>query len=186
MPRSNERRAEARPVRAPVEQPAPTARSARTAGMRRIAWRIRRAALRLSGALSDTRGSATLEFLGIGVLLLVPIAYGMLTLAQLEQAMLATETAARNGARTLVSQAVPQPDDPGTAQQIAWALHDQGIDPEAAEITMRCSPNPDCAVHGDALTLTVRVEVVLPLLPGESGLALPVEASATFPREPFG
>ncbi|MGO1542806.1 MAG: TadE/TadG family type IV pilus assembly protein [Gulosibacter sp.] len=134
--------------------------------------------------VQQDRGSASLEFLGVGILLLVPIAYGMLTLVQLEQAMFAVELAARNGARTLVVDAQPALDGSFAAEQIAWALQDHGIDPNAAHITMTCAPNPDCSVLGDTLTLNVRVDVELPFTPG-AALAVPVEANATFPRERF-
>lgn len=134
--------------------------------------------------LQRERGSASLEFLGIGILLLIPIAYGMLTLLQLEQAMFAVELAARNGARSLVADALPNLQGSLAAEQIAWALKDQGLDPNAASITMTCAPTPDCAVLGETLTLTVGVDVTLPFLPGGS-LEIPVESSATFPRGRF-
>lgn len=129
-------------------------------------------------------GSASLEFLGVGILLLIPIAYGMLTLVQLEQAMFAVELAARNGARSLVADAQPSLQGSLASQQIAWAMHDQGIDPDAARVTMTCAPVTDCAVLGESLTLTVGVDVTLPLAPGGS-VTIPVEASATFPRQRF-
>lgn len=134
--------------------------------------------------LRNERGSASLEFLGVGVVLLIPIAYGMLTLVQLEQAMYAVELAARNGARSLVTDAQPRLEDSLASQHIAWAFHDQGLDPNAANLALSCAPNPDCAVLGDTLTLSVSVDVTLPFLPGGS-LEIPVESSATFPRERF-
>ena len=132
----------------------------------------------------DAAGSASLEFLGLGVLLLVPLAYGALALAQLEQALLATELAARNGARVLVAGG----DDASllAEQHLHWALADHGIDPAGAVVGIRCAPTPDCAVAGDTLTMTVRVEVPLPFVPGAAEwLVVPVESSATFPRDRF-
>lgn len=139
---------------------------------------------RYSRWLRREDGSASLEFLGIGILLLIPIAYGMLTLIQLEQAMFAVELAARNGARSLVADAQPALQGSLAAEHIAWALQDHGLDPNAVNIAMTCAPNPDCAVLGETLTLTVGVDVTLPFLPGGS-LEIPVESSATFPRERF-
>lgn len=138
----------------------------------------------LARAAADARGSAALEFLGLGVLLLVPLAYGAIALGQLEQALLATELAARNGARVLA-------DDPdGTAlaeEHVHWALADHGIDPGTAAVDVRCAPAPDCAIAGDTLTVTVRVEVALPFIPGAAEwLTVPVESAATFPRERIG
>lgn len=129
-------------------------------------------------------GSASLEFLGIGILLLIPIAYGMLTLVQLEQAMFAVELAARNGARSLVAEAQPTLTGSYAAEQIGWALSDQGLEPNTAQLTMTCAPNPDCSVLGDTLTLAVGLDVELPFMP-DGVLTVPVEANATFPRERF-
>lgn len=138
----------------------------------------------LSARFRAERGSASLEFLGLGVVLLIPIAYGTVALVQLEQARLATDLGARNGARVLVTGS-----DAAAAlaeQHIALALHDHGIDPAAARIEIRCAPNPDCAVAGDTLTVTVRTEVPLPFVPGAAEwLTIPVESSATYPRDRF-
>lgn len=144
----------------------------------------RRRAWSWMSRLRSEDGSASLEFLGVGILLLIPIAYGMLALMQLEQALFAAELAARNGARSLVAQAQPSLQDSLAAEHIAWALHDHGLDPNTADVSMTCSPNPDCAVLGETLTLTVAVEVPLPFLPG-GALDIPVESTATFPRARF-
>lgn len=133
-------------------------------------------------AVSDA-GSASLEFLGLGVLLLVPIAYGAITLVHIEQATLATELAARNSARILSS-------DPADSRSLAdqhtrLALTDLGIDPDDATVTIACAPHPDCAAAEDAtLTVTVTTPVPLPGVPyAETWLSIPVSSSATFPCE---
>ena len=138
---------------------------------------------RLSRRLADDAGSAAIEFLGAGVLLLVPIAYGGVTLAHVEQAMLATELGARNAARVLVSTAPAR--EALAEAHIAYALQDAGFAPESAHVAIACSPNPNpnCDTAGGHLTVSVRVDVPLPLIPGASNwLSVPVESDASFPR----
>lgn len=139
----------------------------------------------LARRLAGESGSAAIEFLGAGVLLLIPIAYGAITLAQIEQAVFATELGARNAARVLVAD---RPDAEALAEaHLHYALSDAGFSPDDAEIELACAPNPDCSAPGGTLTVTVRVEVPLPLVPGASEwLAIPVDSSATFPRSDQG
>ena len=47
-------------------------------------------------------GSSVIEFLGLAVVLLIPLVYLVLTLARIEAATFATEGAAREAARTYV------------------------------------------------------------------------------------
>ncbi len=143
----------------------------------------------LLARMRDERGSATLEFLGLGVLLLVPISYGTLTLVGLEQATLASEIAARNSARVLAANAAA---NESLAQaHLHHAFTDHGIDPAEATIETRCHPNPNCLAEtvtaGQSITVTVRIQVPLPGLPGGAGaLGILVEASATYPQAGTG
>lgn len=135
------------------------------------------------GRAGRERGSAIIEFLGVGILLLVPIAYGMLALVSVESAMLAAELAARNAARSLVADGYPDDGAALAEAQIRAAFLDQGHDPGRATVEIVCAPNPDCAVPGAELRVTIRYRVAPPFLPGGEGiLAVPLEASATFPR----
>jgi hypothetical protein len=134
--------------------------------------------------LRRDRGSASLEFLGVGVLLLVPIAYGALTLAQVEQALLGAELGARNAARVLAAEG--EASMPLATEHIKLALSNHGLTADAAEVEVRCAPTPDCSVAGETLTVTVRYELDLPLLPGTSDwLSIPITATSTFPQQRF-
>ena len=150
-----------------------------------LGMRTRRLLASVRDRLADDTGSAAIEFLGAGVLLLVPIAYGAVTVAQIEQAVYASELGARNAARVLVGD---RPFAEAFAERhLEYALADAGFSPEHATITVSCAPNPDCATPGGTLTVTVRIDVPVPLLPGASEwLTIPVESSATFPRTDRG
>ncbi len=108
---------------------------------RRIALRLSRP--RLAGG--DDAGSALLEFLTLGVLLLVPVVYLVLCLGRLQAAGFAVEGASREAARVLAA----APDEDRAAREVdavvAMALRDQGLagaDDPAPEVTVECSERP--------------------------------------------
>lgn len=141
--------------------------------------------------LSDDRGSASLEFLTLGTLLIVPLAYLMLTLSSLQGASIAAESAARNAARLLAS-------DPESAETqslaettIELAASDHGFEPNSVERIVECaSPDGQCATPGAVLTVTVTIAVPLPFAPNLTGgaapLSIPTSATSSFAITRFG
>jgi hypothetical protein len=126
--------------------------------------RWRRPLLRRLGA--DDAGSASLEFLGVGLLLLVPIVYLVLTLAALQAGALAAEGAARQAARSFVLAATPQDAAARAERAVELTLSDYGIDPGTAEVRVACAPDPTACLSRRALvTVTVGIRVPLPLGP---------------------
>jgi hypothetical protein len=134
--------------------------------------------------LSDDDGSASLEFITAGMILLVPLVYLVLVLSQLEAGAFAVEGAARQAARVLVqSSSVAQ----GTASAktaVRFALDDYGLDADDAQISVRCSPRPTaCLTRQGYVTVTVTTRVVLPLVPPilnlDVPLSVPMSSSAT-------
>jgi len=125
-------------------------------------------------------GNAPLEFLVLAVVLLIPVAYLVLTLGRLQAAVFASESAARQSARAFVLA-----DDAGAGERAAvlsvgLALSDQGFeDDPAAALRLVCSDQP-CLTPGAEVSATVRVEVPLPFVPGfirdAVPLSVPVEA----------
>jgi hypothetical protein len=130
---------------------------------------------------SPDAGSAAVEVLVLGVLLLVPLVYLVLTVAALQGAAFAAEGAARQAARTIALATTDQ--DGRRAADVAArvALADWRIEPGAASITVRCAPRPDdCATPRGLVDVRVRVAAALPLLPPALALdapgAVPVDA----------
>ncbi len=125
-------------------------------------------------------GSASVEFLAGSVLLLVPLAYLLLTLGALQSAAFATEGAAR-GAALVLSRG---PGDPAAEQQaeqvIALALDDFGVR-EGADVEVTCRPADDC----EEVSVLVRTSVPLPLVPDGLPVAVAVEGAATLPIARF-
>ena len=128
---------------------------------------------RLLDRLRDDRGNASLEFLGAGVVLLVPLVYLVLAVAQIQAGALAVEGAARQAARVLVA----APDLPAGERSaelaLAFALEDHGLTGVDAAFAVVCDPEP-CLGRGGLVHVTVAAEVPLPLVPPFVQSALPV------------
>jgi hypothetical protein len=128
-------------------------------------------------------GSAALEFILVGVLLLVPIVYLILALGAIQEQTLGAESGARHIARALA-----QAPDEAVARERADAVlrsivAEYGLDGDRVELTVVCLPaGGPCPRAGATLVVTVRTRVALPLVPPLLGLdgaaSVPVEASA--------
>lgn len=129
---------------------------------------------------SPEQGSAAVEVLVLGVLLIVPLVYLVLTVAALQGAAFAAEGAARQAARTL---ALAEDDASGRAaadRAVLVALEDWRVDPGAVVVDVRCAPEPDdCSTARGTVDVRVRVAAALPLMPP----ALDVDAPASIPVE---
>ena len=129
-------------------------------------------------------GSASLEFITAGLLLLVPVVYLVLTLSALQSAALGVDGAARQATRVFV-----QGDSAGDARSdaaraIEVTLADYGVNAAAASVVITCRPKPNaCLTRRGFVTITVSAIVPLPLMPPVLDLGLPaglpVSATAT-------
>jgi hypothetical protein len=129
------------------------------------------------------RGSAALEFILVGVLLLVPIVYLILALGAIQEQTLGTESGARHIARVLA-----EAPDATVAREHADAVlrsivGEYGLDRDRVELAVACLPaGGPCPRAGATLVVTVRTRVALPLVPPVLGLdgtaSVPVEASS--------
>ena len=129
---------------------------------------------------TDDDGSASLEFLTVGVLLLVPIAYLVIALGAIQNASLGVEASARFVARSIAGGQDAPPD-----AVLASVADAYGLDPDALEVRVTCLPEgPECPTAGSTVSVTVADRVPLPLVPGFLGLgerlAVPVDATAVF------
>jgi hypothetical protein len=112
------------------------------------------------------QGSAVVEFVTLGVLILLPLVYLVLTLGRLQAGAFAVDGAAREAARTFIA----APDD-ATARARAVAavrlgLKDEGFDADpATALTITCSATP-CLTPKGRVAVQVAVDVVLPGIPG--------------------
>ncbi|MGA7206728.1 MAG: hypothetical protein WBX27_19110 [Specibacter sp.] len=125
-------------------------------------------------------GSAIVEFIFLAVLLMVPVAYLILTVGQLQGGAYAVVGAADQAAKVYVLQS-----DDGAARSsaedaVALAVADLGFDPANASLTITCDGG--CLTPGSTVRARVSLTVELPLvaaIPGVNLQAATVESSAT-------
>ncbi|WP_245886985.1 pilus assembly protein [Kineococcus xinjiangensis] len=113
-----------------------------------------------------------MEFLAVGVLLLVPLLYLVLCLGRVQAGAFAAEGAAREAARIVAATADAGVAEDRAAAAVALAAEDQGFAATAAEVRLRCSAQP-CRTPGAVVRASVRVEVDLPLVPAWVGRRVP-------------
>jgi Flp pilus assembly protein TadG len=136
-----------------------------------------------SGILEDERGSAALEFILVGMLLLVPLVYLIVALGLIQEQSLGAQAGARHIARAL---ATSEDADAarGSADRILRAVVDEyALEADAVEVSLDCLPaGTACPEAGATLVVTVSTRVTLPLVPPVLGLdrvaSIPIEAAA--------
>lgn len=129
---------------------------------------------------SEESGSAVVEFVFLGLVLLVPVIYFVLTIGQLQAGSFAVVGAADQAAKIYVTEE-SAPDAAAQARQAALlVLGDFGFDPTSAEIDIRCTG--DCLTPGSSVTVEVRLGISLPFMPAARGAGdstVAVDAAAT-------
>jgi hypothetical protein len=138
----------------------------------------------LRSRLSGDEGSASLEFITAGMLLLLPLVYLVLTMASIQAGAFAVEGAARQAARVYVQSASTGEANAAAGRAIEFALADYGLDTDDVSVTVGCSPNPaTCLTRRGFVTIQVSTTVTLPLVPPildlDVPLSIPVESTAT-------
>lgn len=131
------------------------------------------------------RGSGLVEMVWLGLLLLLPLLWVVLSVSEVQRGSFGVSGAARAAARAYAL----APDDAAgerRARAVArQALADQGLRDVPLEVTITCSPYPR-ACHTGTSVITVRIAsaVDLPLLPDLFGLGRPrfaLDAEETVP-----
>lgn len=133
----------------------------------------------------DSDGTATIEFVWLSVLLLVPFVYVMVAVFDAQRASYGVSTASRSAARAFL-----QSPDVASGEQRARlaarvALADQGL--PAASVRITCLPSPaDCLRPGSSVRVVVRTTQGLPLTPSALGPQLGGITVDSTHTEPYG
>ena len=109
-----------------------------------------------------------MEFAWLGIMLLVPLVWIVLSVFEVQRGAFAVSSAARSAARAF---ALADSDAAGEADAraaIRQALDDQGGDDRAFRFAIRCGGG-DCHRTGAVITVQVWTRVDLPFLPGILG-----------------
>jgi hypothetical protein len=128
-----------------------------------------------------------LEFTFLGLILLVPVVYLILSAAQLQGGSFAVVGAADHAAKVFVEAETPAQAHARARQAALVALDDFGFAAGQADIGISC--DGQCLAPGSSATVVVRLEVPLPLIPTLPGLnssAATVESTASQSVERFG
>ncbi|MGO2747861.1 TadE family protein [Microbacterium sp.] len=132
---------------------------------------------------TDDEGTAVLEFLTVGVILLVPLAYLVLTLGAVQETMLGAEAAARHTARVIgQAENADAAAESGDAM-LASVIDEYGMDAADVEVSVTCNPGgAECPAAGATVIVTVSTHVSLPFVPEIFGLEratqIPLQAAA--------
>ena len=130
-------------------------------------------------------GTATVEFVWLSLLLLVPLVYVMVAVFDTQRAAYGVSTASRAAAVAFL-----QSSNPASGQQRARvaadaALADQGID--GASVRVTCMPAPtECFEPGSSVRVVVRTTQRLPLTPRALGSQLGGVTVDSTHTEPYG
>lgn len=113
----------------------------------------------------EESGSSLIEFILLGVVLLVPLVYFLIAVSTVQAAAYAGAGAADQAAKVYVSSA-----QEGSAREMSSeaaveaALADFGIDASQSTVTLEC-PSGSCGNDGDIVAFTVEIRVPVPLVP---------------------
>lgn len=135
---------------------------------------------RLRRLIGDETGSASLEFIGAGVLLLVPLVYLIIALAQIQSHTFGVDAAARYATRVLAQ-------NPATldalGSNVTVIAQQYGLSPENIRVTVSCVDPGPCPAPGGLVTVTVTALSPLPLMPSflthSGGASVTLTASST-------
>lgn len=132
-----------------------------------------------SGRRLGDDGSAVVEFVVLGMVMLLPLMYLVLTLGRIQAAAYATAGGARAAARAMAT-APEQADGLVRARQsVELGLRDQGFDTTGeAALTLTCSASPCLSPQG-RIEAAVHVDVVLPGVPALFDAVVPTHVSVT-------
>ena len=137
----------------------------------------------LRSSTSD-EGSASLEFITAGLVLLLPLVYLVLTMSSIQAGAFAVEGASRQAARVYVQASTTAEANAAASRAVEFALADYGLSAEQVSVTVTCRPNPaNCLQRRGFVTVTVTTTVPLPLIPPvldiDVALSVPLQSSAT-------
>lgn len=141
-----------------------------------------RAAAGGSPALSpdSETGSALVEFIFLGLLLLVPVVYLIVTAGQVQGAAFAAVGAAESAAKVYVAAGDPIAGEQQAKMAAELAFTDFGFEPAGLLLDISCSA--ECLAPGSTVTALVRFDVPLPLgsgIPGMDFAPVTVDSAST-------
>lgn len=134
------------------------------------------------------QGSAAIEFIVLGIGLLVPLVYLASAAATVQAAAFASAQAVREAGRAFSSSATPAQGRRLAVAAAGLAFADHGLELPSRALRIACTDGP-CLSPGSAVEVVLAWEVALPWLPGtlaaDVPARIPVEARQRVPIDDF-
>jgi len=127
------------------------------------------------------RGSASIEFIVVGVAIILPLIYIAITVLTLNAAQFASNQAAREGARAFVTSTSNSSANQRASTAANQAFADYGLTESESQIAITCD-HISCLTPGGSIHVQVTTQVPLPFVPrwGSSDLVtMPITSRAT-------
>lgn len=119
-------------------------------------------------------GSAVVEFVFLGVLMLIPLIYLVMTMSRLQAGAYAATTSAREAGRAYVTATSADRADPRARAAARIAYEDQGFGPAETSLELHCDGAP-CLRPEGRIEIRSTVTVPLPLVPAFARRVVPLE-----------
>jgi Flp pilus assembly protein TadG len=130
-------------------------------------------------------GTATVEFVWLTILLLVPFVYILVAVFDTQRAAFGVSTASRSAARAFIQAPDVETGERRARMAARIALGDQAL--PAASVQITCLPSAaDCLTPGSSVRVVIRTTQPLPLTPSSLGSQLGGITVDSIHIEPFG
>lgn len=130
-------------------------------------------------------GTATVEFVWLTILLLVPFVYILIAVFDTQRAAFGVSTASRSAARAFIQAPDVASGERRARMAARIALDDQSLPDASVQIT--CLPSPaDCLTPGSSVRVLIRTTQALPLTPSALGSQLGGITVDSTHTEPYG
>jgi hypothetical protein len=128
-------------------------------------------------------GSAALEFITVGLLMLVPLTYLVVALGTIQGQALGAEAGARHVARAIATASGDESARDRADAVLRSIVDEYGLDADRVRFTITCRPaGTQCPEPGSTVVVSIRTRAALPLVPAVLGLdrmaSVPIEATA--------
>jgi len=134
----------------------------------------------------DERGNAIVEFVWLGILLLVPLVYIVLSVFEVQRGAYGVTEATRSAARAFSLAPDEQTGQARADAAAALAMADQGIPAHEFNMQIHCIPEGACLQPGSVVEVTIETNIALPLLPDALGSNRPSIHVDSTQQVPYG
>lgn len=135
--------------------------------------------------LAAEGGSAVVETTWLALLLLVPLAYVVLAVFEVQRAAYGVSAAGRAAGRAFVQAPDRTSAEVRAVRAARLVLEDHRIEASRGEILLRCIGGP-CLSPGTSVVVTVTARAPLPFVPDALGGARPSVRVESIHTEPYG